>query len=167
MDRVTHVLDSGAGSHTNGVMQIRSETPLLGVNPARIKSVIYISFPFRASRWSDRLHVLDESQLLPNSVHQGVQPEPELSADNNVPPVVLLADFLNRLDRDGVDLVEDVETRHIFSRSEEYIDKLVRCNLHKGAFRSGREQQLANILRKTTHIFSEHHITIAHCENVS
>jgi hypothetical protein len=34
MDRVTHVLDGGARSHTNGVTQIRSETSLLGVNPA-------------------------------------------------------------------------------------------------------------------------------------
>ena len=54
--------------------------------------------PCRASRWSNTLHVLDESQLLPDSVHQGIQAEPELSTNDNVPPVVLLADFLNRLD---------------------------------------------------------------------
>ena len=120
---MTYVLNGSARSHAHGVSEIRCETSLLGVNSVKGGT---INPMLNCQSSTKQYHLLNQLKFVPDPVHEGVQSQSQLRADDDIPSIVLRANLLDCLDRYRVHLVEHIEARHVLPCSEQDVDELIR-----------------------------------------
>ena len=130
---MTHVFNSSTAADYNGVREVRMLATLLGIYPVQV-------------------------QLVPDPLDEVVEVQVQVTADDSA--VRLISEAVHFLHTNSVDLVVDIQARHILAVAQQHVNKLVDSDVFADhditvmnlvALQDGTDHLLINLGQRQTH----------------